>query len=590
MGLFQKAAETYDNMEALAGKEIKGKSPLAPICFDSKSAAISITLTESGDFEKAEKQDKKITIPITKNSVGRSSTSAKEHPHPLCDKLMFICPDSNESYKIYVSQLEDWCNSEFSVPQIRAVLKYVKKGTVREDLSSLSNIKDNSIICWRVRTFDPSEPEDLWTNRAVIDSYTNYYMKKVEQNSEKGFCYILGKELPTTKKHLKGISPNSSSTGVLISANDTSNFTYRGRFNDGGEEALTVSFIASSKAHNALKWLISNDGEQIYNRTFLCWNPKGKTVPNLLTSMVSDMSKEKPTPTNYREILSKKIMSYKAVFSPNDETVLTIFQAANKGRLSISYYSEMKAFDFLDRLEYWDESCSFISSKFGVYSPNLQDIVSSAFGTLRTNGESQSIETDKKISAQATQRLLMCRLEKSPFPSDIMKNAVNKCSKLQLFERNNRERQLFTTCAIIKKYKYDRFKEEYSMALEPEKKNRSYQFGRLLAVTEKAEKDTYDNNEKRETNAIRLQSLFVKRPLYATNLIIEQLKSAYYPKLPVGSKNYYEKLIGEIMLQISDCSDGTDKPLTEDYLMGYYLQKNALYTKKNNEDNETEEN
>ena len=128
------------------------------------------------------------------------------------------------------------------------------------------------------------------------------------------------------------------------------------------------------------------------------------------------------------------------------------------------------------------------------------------------------------------------------------------------------------------------------MALEPEKKNRSYQFGRLLAVLEKAERDAFDSDEKREPNAMRMQTLFVKRPMYAAKLIIEQLKNAYYPRLKPGARNRYDNLIGEIMLVISGCPEGeAGKPLGEEYLMGYYLQKNALYTKKNNDNNESEE-
>ena len=127
------------------------------------------------------------------------------------------------------------------------------------------------------------------------------------------------------------------------------------------------------------------------------------------------------------------------------------------------------------------------------------------------------------------------------------------------------------------------------MALEPEKKNRSYQFGRLLAVLEKAERDTFDSNEKREPNAMRLQSLFVERPMYAAKIIIEQLKNAYYPRLKPGERSNYDKLIGEIMLVLSECPDGeSDKPLGEEYLMGYYLQENtlSLYTKRESQEEE----
>ena len=128
------------------------------------------------------------------------------------------------------------------------------------------------------------------------------------------------------------------------------------------------------------------------------------------------------------------------------------------------------------------------------------------------------------------------------------------------------------------------------MALEPEKKNRSYQFGRLLAVLEKAERDAFDKGEKREPNAMRMQAIFVKRPLYAAKIIIEQLKNAYFPRLNPGARSYYDKLIGEIMLVISEYPEiEMNKPLGEEYLIGYYLQKNAFYTQSDNSNNELED-
>ena len=132
------------------------------------------------------------------------------------------------------------------------------------------------------------------------------------------------------------------------------------------------------------------------------------------------------------------------------------------------------------------------------------------------------------------------------------------------------------------------------MALESERRDRSYQFGRLLAVMEKAERDTYDEvSSSRETNAIRMQPIFVQRPGYAAKIVLEKVKVAYYPRLKESSRLYYEKLIGEIMEQISRFSSKNyDKPLSETYLMGYYLQKNALYAKKTaevTEDMKTEE-
>lgn len=606
MGLFQKAVETYDNMKSLAGAESEErKAALAPIGFITTGVQIEITVTEDGEFrgaeqifdisedseEKSPKPKKKIIIPVTEKSLKRTNTAATS-PHPLCDKLMYMCPENKESYEAYLEQLQDWCDSEFACPKIKAILKYVKKGTIQADIASVGKIKvkKDTFVCWRVLSTDCAEPEEVWKSRSVIDSYINYYQSKIDASPEKALCYVSGELIMPADKHPGGVVPGNAK---LISSDDKNNFTYRGRFADDSE-ALTVGFISSQKAHNALKWVVSNDGFRCGDRMFVCWNPKGKKTKNPFASLFPDFSEaeENPTPTNYREILAKTVLGYKNNFKPEDETVTAVFEAASKGRLSVCYYSEMKAEDFLERLRFWDETTAWLYRRFGVApdlvkSPDLKSIIDAAYGVPRTIGESQTVETDEKVLAIAMQRLLLCRLEKAPFPADIMRSAVQKCSSLQLYDKLNREKQLFTTCAIIKKYIYDRFKEEWNMALEPEKKNRSYQFGRLLAVLEKAERDAFDNGEKREPNAIRMWSLFVKRPMYATTVIIEQLKNAYYPRLEPGKRGYYDKLIEGIMRVISEFPDNEiGKPLGEEYLMGYYLQKDALYPKKNNDDND----
>lgn len=605
MGLFQKAIETYDNMKALAGEESEErKAVLAPIGFITTGVKIVVTLTEDGEFVKAEqvfdifvdgkgkekKREKKIIMPATETSAGRTR-AADFMPHPLCDKLFYMCPENEESYEIYIKQLSEWCEFDVACVKIKAVLEYVKKGTVRTDLSAIDGVKDDDFVCWKVLSTDCGESEEVWRSRSVIDSYVNYCQAKAATSAEPVLDYVSGEFAPPARQHLKGVLA-SFGNAKLISANDTENFTYKGRFSDG-TEALTVGFLSSQKAHNALKWVISNDGFTFGDSKMrmICWSPKGKKTPSPLMSLFPKFkADEKTIPTNYREILAKTVLGYKKEFDMTDETVTAIFDAATSGRLSVCYYSEMQASDFLERLRFWDETIAWVHRTYGVTSPSLKDIADAAYGVPRASKSVQTIETDEKVFSGAIQRLLQCRLEKSPFPADIMLSAVQKCSSLQLYEKPNREKQLFTTCAIIKKYMYDRFKEEWNMALEPEKRSRSYQFGRLLAVLEKAERDTYEPDEKREPNAIRMQAVFVKRPMYAAKIIIEQLKNAYWPRLKPWARSYYDKLIGEIMLTISECSENDkNKPLGEEYLMGYYLQKNALYAKKNNDNNESEE-
>ena len=175
----------------------------------------------------------------------------------------------------------------------------------------------------------------------------------------------------------------------------------------------------------------------------------------------------------------------------------------------------------------------------------------------------------------------MCKLNKSKIPDDIKNSLINKSNNMHIYNKLNRQGLLFTTCAVIRKNKIDR-KEECEMSLDTEKKDRSYQYGRLLAILEKIEKDTYSKENERETNAIRMQSVFVKRPAYASKVIIEQLNNSYFPKLKKekpGISVKYERMMGEIYEILSLFEDEYNNPLTENYLLGYYLQKNELYKK-----------
>lgn len=244
---------------------------------------------------------------------------------------------------------------------------------------------------------------------------------------------------------------------------------------------------------------------------------------------------------------------------------------------------------YLDRLSEWYETCCWITYTGNIASPSLNKITILSYGTQRGNDDSAKMEIDSRVEGQVLQRLIVCRLDETRFPLDIMTGLVNKSNNMQAYNKNNRRDILFTTCAVIRKYWKDHHNKEVSMALDENFKDRSYQFGRLLAVLEKIERDTYDANEKREPNAIRLQSVFVKRPVYAFKLIMEQLKNAYYPKLNQGSRVMYEKLIGQIMEEISNYpSSDHMKPLSELYIVGYYLQKNNMY-KKHDRDKEYKE-
>ena len=584
MGLLQKAVETYDSHYDYAGENREGNTMMAPVGHIVTRAELEITLDAEGHFVDATAVDKtapKIIIPATESSAGRTSAPC---PHPLCEQIEYLISANEKKFKLYVNQLAAWESSEYSHPKLTSLLRYVRGETILGDLQRCGLVKLNEsgllnnekdLIRWRIQG---EGVEECWLDHTLFDAFTAYYLSIHEGASM--FCMVTGDEVLTAGQHPKGIIPFYGNA-KLISTNDSSGFTYRGRFTEGWQ-AAGVGYEASQKAHNALRWLGQEQGVILGGRTFLCWNPQGRRI--IQAHLPFMQPKTIFRPSEYKDELQAVLNSKKAELKLTDGVVMAAFDAATTGRLSLTYYNELQAHDFLERLHDWDASCCWPHRYLGIQSPRLRSIVDCAFGTQRD----KRMETDDRVLRQQMQRLIACRVDKSLIGADIVKALTSRASRPLAYDPYVWEDILFTACAVIRKYRMDRFKEEWNMALEPEKKDRSYQFGRLLAVMEKVERDTYDNDT-REPNAIRMQSIFCQRPIYAAGNLEKQLERAYFPRLKPGIRIWYKNLMGQIMDIISTFpQEDWNKPLEDSYLMGYYLQRSALYTKKTN--NEMEEN
>ena len=124
--------------------------------------------------------------------------------------------------------------------------------------------------------------------------------------------------------------------------------------------------------------------------------------------------------------------------------------------------------------------------------------------------------------------------------------------------------------------------------LDKENADRSYLYGRLLAIAEKVERDTYEaNSSSRLTNAERLWSVFTRRPA-TTWMLLEDKLIPYYTKLAKNNRGgYYRMLIGEIMSTLEPMA-GNNKKLNENFVLGYYHQRKDLNKKKELKTNEEE--
>lgn len=595
MGLLQRAIETYDANAGRAGVYEDGREPLAPIGHILTSANIEITLNAQGGFvtaRKVEKTEPKILIPVTEESGGRTSGIAA---HPLCEQLKYAACTNAEAHKSYLAALRAWMESPHGHPFLTAIFTYVVNGTILDDLTRAGVLdraengayNEKLLVCWRVLEIDGEEPA-CWKNRSLFAAFEAYYGSLLAAREE-ALCMIQGRREPVALQHPKGIIPVNGNA-KLISANDGSGFTYRGRFSDE-KQAATVGYIASQKAHNALRWLAADQGVREFSgkRIFLCWNPQGKAIPRAMRRVRSAEAAPVRVPSDYKKQLQGTLLSFREdhQLKNEDKAVLVSFDAATTGRLAVTYYSEIGLGTFLQRMEDWDGHCCWYAGKFGIQAPNLLDIVDCAFGTERT----KFLETDEKIRSQHLQRLLHCKVDGCVFPLDILRALAQRASSPLGYEKANWRKILQTACAAMQKYRYDTNQGGNEMDWALDKRDRSFQYGRLLAAMERVEEDYYyrtkeSGQESRQTNAIKYMSEFRRRPFSVFERVNRRLQLAYLGRVEGWQAARYNRLVGEIFDILREFpEEELNRPLEDVYLMGYELQRNAFFKKSETENN-----
>ena len=90
------------------------QSVLLPVYHSNKKSTgahdiIEVTLSEKGDFIKAEwlSKDQIVIFPITENSIVRSGSANR--PHPLCDEFSYLAKEfDDERHDKYNTALKDW--------------------------------------------------------------------------------------------------------------------------------------------------------------------------------------------------------------------------------------------------------------------------------------------------------------------------------------------------------------------------------------------------------------------------------------------------------------------------------------------------
>lgn len=614
MAWLQKLVETYD---ACTGSDQFASNPLPPVSHTPQQAHIEIVLDRQGSFKRARIVPKEETlIPATEDSANRVGT--RPPPHPLCDKIQYVAADYAEPYggskpsfhSEYLELLSAWCESPFAHAKAQAVLTYVRRGSVVADLVKekllhlgadgklltrwsgggekpeifrllpVANLdQGNAFVRWHVEI--PGDPEPaVWRDAKLQEAWIQF---NASQMRRKGLCMATGEaDVALTSSHPKRLR-HPGDGAKLISANDSSGFTFRGRFTDAsGEQACGVAYNTSQKAHLALRWLIGRQAFRNGDQVVVSWSVGGDAIPDPLADTFALFELEALSqPIVYRGdagqryalALKSKIGGYRASLSPTASIVVMALDAATPGRMAISFYREFGGAEFLDRVEEWHARFSwpqnFSKLRRFTGAPAPRDIAEAAYGP----------SVDERLRKACVERLLPCIVDGRMLPRNLVESCIRRVTQRPAMKTWEWEKALGIACALFRGHQQQLKQGDYAMALEPDRHTRDYLFGRLLAIAERLEQRAlFYGGEQRDTHAAKLMQRFADHPCATwrqIELALVPSRSRLRGRSP-GYLHWLEQEIDEIIGRFPDGDFTEDRKLTGEFLLGYHCQRAKL--------------
>ena len=602
--------DTYDNLE------LQEKEGLLKIAHSTQKAHLEVQLSKDGKMIAVSflpVKDSDTVIPVTEESASRSSGAA---PHPLFDKIKYLAGDyefytgerNEEHHQKYMENLKKWCDSGYGDYKIEVLYKYLQENRLIHDLiergifsldekqhltKKWENASEKLTVGDQKDAFIRFQVDgvNLWEDTKLQENYIHYYLSN---GGEIGFCQVTGREERLCVNHPSKIR-NSGDKAKMISSNDKTNFTYRGRFHDVGE-AYTISYEASHKVHNALKWLIERQGVKVGDKEFVLWGVKSENVPSILESTEGVASayeeeedifaafygEEEDKTVSIQEDVAERfnraIRGYHGNVRADSHFVLLGVDAATTGRLSVIFSREYFGADgneLIERIEQWHRDCAWNVSSYNkklqkrVYftgAPSPYEIALCTYGREQGN----SIKGTDKVIANAVERILPCIVDGKRVPVDIMREVVHRAQHPQNYKSKTLWQQVLSVaCALTRKHLIEKG-EECLVMKSPE--SLDAKCGRMLAIADAIEAWVLREEKiDRTTTAMRYYTKFCENPC-DTWVIIQKNLKPYEMKLRGRARNL-QTLLGEISATISEEEFQQKRNLDGTFCLGFDSQK-----------------
>ncbi len=450
---------------------------------------------------------------------------------------------------------------------IQAIFKFYEFYEQSGDRNSriVNEIKKSDTVTFQLNT-DIEPILYRPTVKSVVQSYLEISEKSAE--NVEGVCLVSGERTLVSKNHypIKGIA-GITSEGPLVSFNEPAFESY-GRKNGEISPVGNQSMFAYT---TALKHLLGKGSEQriqVGDASTVFWSEKKTSLEQNMSCIFGDIPKTDDPDRRYNEIKAVYDSVHRGRYqgSDADTKFYVLGLSPNVARIAIRFWQVATVGEISVRIRQHFEDLRMVHApgKQQEYLP-----LSSLLTSIAVKGKKKQ-DKKKNVPPNLAGELMKSILSGTSYPYSFFAAAIR---------RNKSEQKVTYARAAIIKACLNRFQkqQEIQMALDRDNPNPAYRSGRLFAVFEKVQEDSADR-ELNTTIRDRYYGAASSSPVTVFPTLLK-LNHHHLAKLSSGKKVYFDKLIREIISELSD-SFAANLNLEDQghFAVGYYHQRQDFFT------------
>ena len=453
---------------------------------------------------------------------------------------------------------------------LRAVLAALDRAdwTVLQAHPAWAEIQETS----PVMTFQLSGDVDLVCQRPVVAAAA---LPVADAHARLGVCLVEGVSAPIQRLHsaIKGVW-NAQSSGANIVSFNARAFESYGKSERQGENA-PVGERAAFAYTTALNHLLAKDSRnrvQVGDASTVFWADAASQFDSefTLADFFGETKDDPDRGVRAVQALHQALATGRLPVGEQQAQFFVLGLAPNAARISVRFWLRAPLAELAPRiLQHFADLKVARRYDSDPATPSLFRLLSSValLGKL------------DNVPPRLAGEWMRAILEGQPYPATLLNAAVMRCKAEQ--------EVTMLRAAVVKAWlnrdhrrthpavpaTHQHFKEELDM----QQTDVPYLLGRLFAVLERIQQQAQPGIN--TTIRDRYYGAASTTPVSVFTTLL-RLKNAHLKKLSDGQTAYFERLVGEIMLPLTDFPRQLALPQQAKFALGYYHQRQAFFTRK----------